>query len=173
MSKILGDALQSEMRLMEMKRKFQGSSSSSSTFKPVLVGITRESVLKYDSLDLCKSSPASPTVLENEGHYRQYLPRRQHHHDGDVSCSFTAPSAAQKFELNPAHTHFILVRSEQKSSVSRVWNDVVETEQAGLRGASRGRNGRKNRVEIEKLHPMNLIENPMDNADGERTWIMR
>ena len=164
MSKILGDALESELALTDMKNRFRGSrpppASAAPAFHPVLIGIARKSVLRYDAFSLSSSSPASPVVLENEGHAHH---RHRRRFDGDASytsCGTNDP----KFELNPAHTHFILVRSEEKSSVSRVWSDVVEKE-PGLRGSKSGR-GRRKRTEMAKLHPMNLIENPNGIGDA-------
>ena len=176
MSKILGDALESELKVVDMRRRFQTPSASrSSSFQPVLIGIARKSVLKYDSFSLRSSSRSSPSILENEGHANHLHKRR---FDGETSNTSSSDGNAQRYELNPAHTHFILVRSDQKSSVSRVWNDVVEKEPTGAAGlgqspkrsSSAGRrakaNGRRKKTELEKLHPMNLIENPTGEGSG-------
>ena len=164
MSKILGDALESEMALEDMKNGFRGSrpsaTSYAASFHPVLIGIVRKSVLRYDTFSLSSSSPASPVVLENDGHANH---RHRRRYDGDASYTSCGVNDA-KFELNAAHTHFILVRSEEKSSVSRVWNDVVEKE-PGLRGSRSGKGTRK-RTQMAKLHPMNLIENPHGIGDA-------
>jgi hypothetical protein len=140
MSKLLGDALESELKLDKLRL----SSSSSlppgclvrPRFHPMLIGITAASLLKYSSITAQQKS--LPCILENEGHH-----------------PWKSSNAGPRFELNPSHTHFVIVEGTmketgsseggEKESVSRIWNEVTtrNDHMLKLNAKPEGRRGKK------------------------------